>query len=67
MLEKHGRHGRSLECSRSLAPRIEQSSATERHACSLAQAMKSKDNRQDILKMNEVKVTSNSRILGLES
>jgi hypothetical protein len=48
-------------------PECEQPSATERQSCSLAQAMKSKDNRQDILKMNEVKVTSNSRILGLES
>jgi hypothetical protein len=67
LLEKHGTHGRSFECSRSLAPDCEQSSATERHACSLAQAMKSKDNSQHILKMNEVKVTSNSSILGLES
>jgi hypothetical protein len=48
-------------------PECKQSSATEGHACSLAQAMKSKDNSQHILKMNEVKVTSNSSILDLES
>lgn len=67
LLKKHGTHGRSFECSRSLVPECKQSSATEGHACSLAQAMKSKGNSQHILKMNEVKVTSNSSVLDLES